>query len=60
MLEKARNKGEQELLGRREKLMLELEKLGRRTEEYAECSELDMMQQVKKKCNLEFLTKQVL
>lgn len=60
MLEKARKKGEQELLGRREKLMLELEKLSRRTEEYAECSELDMMQQVKKKCNLEFLTKQVL
>ncbi|KAF4078180.1 hypothetical protein AMELA_G00196410 [Ameiurus melas] len=45
VLEKAKQKGEQELLGRREKLMLELEKLGRRTEDYAECSELDMMQQ---------------
>ncbi|XP_046897139.1 dynein axonemal heavy chain 12 [Hypomesus transpacificus] len=42
---KAKLKGEQELLGRREKLMLELDKLGRRMEEFAECSELDMMQQ---------------
>uniref|UniRef100_A0A8C7T912 Dynein axonemal heavy chain 12 n=1 Tax=Oncorhynchus mykiss TaxID=8022 RepID=A0A8C7T912_ONCMY len=43
---KAKQKGEQELLCRRERLMLELEKLGRRMEEFAECSELDMMQQV--------------
>lgn len=43
---KAKQKGEQELLSRRERLMLELEKLGRRMEEFAECSELDMMQQV--------------
>ncbi|XP_055788183.1 dynein axonemal heavy chain 12 isoform X2 [Salvelinus fontinalis] len=42
---KAKQKGEQELLCRRERLMLELEKLGRRMEEFAECSELDMMQQ---------------
>lgn len=47
MLEKAKQEGEQELLGRREKLMLELEKLARRSEEFAECSELNMMQQVK-------------
>ncbi|MCI4387417.1 hypothetical protein PGIGA_G00073950 [Pangasianodon gigas] len=45
VLEKAKQRGEQELLGRREKLMLELVKLGRRTEEFSECSELDMMQQ---------------
>ncbi|KAK3519072.1 hypothetical protein QTP70_016355, partial [Hemibagrus guttatus] len=45
VLEKAKEKGQQELLSKREKLMLELEKLGRRTEEFAECSELDMMQQ---------------
>ncbi|XP_062316503.1 dynein axonemal heavy chain 12 [Osmerus eperlanus] len=45
VMDKAKLKGEQELLGRREKLMLELDKLGRRMEEFAECSELDMMQQ---------------
>ncbi|XP_034168074.2 LOW QUALITY PROTEIN: dynein axonemal heavy chain 12 [Pangasianodon hypophthalmus] len=45
VLEKAKQRGEQELLGRREKLMLELVKLGRRTEEFSACSELDMMQQ---------------
>lgn len=33
-------------MGRREKLLLELEKVGRRMEEFAECSELDMIQQV--------------
>ncbi|XP_045065490.1 dynein axonemal heavy chain 12 [Coregonus clupeaformis] len=42
---KAKQRGEQELLCRRERLMLELDKLGRRMEEFAECSELDMMQQ---------------
>lgn len=47
VMEKAKVKGEQDLRGRREKLMVELEKLGRRMEEFAECSELDMMQQVK-------------
>ncbi|XP_066529410.1 dynein axonemal heavy chain 12 [Hoplias malabaricus] len=45
VLEKAKQKGEQELRGRREKLILELEKLSRRMEEFAECSELNMMQQ---------------
>ncbi|XP_073448349.1 dynein axonemal heavy chain 12 [Aquarana catesbeiana] len=45
LIEKAKRKGEIELLGKREKLMLELEKLSRRMEEFAECSELDMMQQ---------------
>ncbi|XP_062872057.1 dynein axonemal heavy chain 12 [Trichomycterus rosablanca] len=45
LLEKAKHKGEQELHGRREKLILDLEKLSRRMEEFAECSELDMMQQ---------------
>uniref|UniRef100_A0A4W4EIL8 Dynein heavy chain linker domain-containing protein n=1 Tax=Electrophorus electricus TaxID=8005 RepID=A0A4W4EIL8_ELEEL len=39
------DKREQELQVRREKLMLELEKLSRRVEEFAECSELEMMQQ---------------
>ncbi|ROL53285.1 Dynein heavy chain 7, axonemal [Anabarilius grahami] len=41
----AKQKGQQELMGRREKLLLELEKVGRRMEEFAECSELDMIQQ---------------
>ena len=49
-MDKAKLKGEQELLARREKLMLELDKLGRRMEEFAECSELDMMQQVRFHC----------
>ncbi|XP_027026371.2 dynein axonemal heavy chain 12 [Tachysurus fulvidraco] len=44
VLENAREKGQQELLVRKEKLMLELEKLGRRTLEFAECSVLEMMQ----------------
>lgn len=48
MLEKAKQDGQRELLGRRERLMLELEKLGQRTEEFAEFSELDMVQQVNK------------
>ncbi|KAM4720749.1 dynein axonemal heavy chain 12 [Rhinophrynus dorsalis] len=45
LIEKARRKAESELLAKREKLMLELEKLSRRMEEFSECSELDMMQQ---------------
>lgn len=45
-MEEAKQKGQQELQGRREKLLLELEKVGRRMEEFAQCSELDMMQQV--------------
>uniref|UniRef100_A0A8C5ATC2 Dynein, axonemal, heavy chain 12 n=1 Tax=Gadus morhua TaxID=8049 RepID=A0A8C5ATC2_GADMO len=38
-------KGKEELLLKREKLMVELEKVGRRMEAFAECSELDMAQQ---------------
>ncbi|XP_030623788.1 dynein heavy chain 12, axonemal [Chanos chanos] len=45
LMEEAKQKGTQELLARREKLLLELERLGRRMEEFLECSELDMMQQ---------------
>lgn len=45
-MEEAKQKGQQELQGRREKLLLELEKVGRRMEEFAQCSELHMMQQV--------------
>lgn len=45
-MEKAKHKGEQELLLRRERLTMELEKLSRRMKEFEECSELDMMQQV--------------
>ncbi|MEE6501787.1 hypothetical protein FKM82_004321 [Ascaphus truei] len=45
LIEEAKRKGESELLAKREKLMLELEKLTRRMEEFAECSEMDMMQQ---------------
>lgn len=45
-MEEAKQKGQQELNVRREKLLLELEKVGRRMEEFAQCSELDMMQQV--------------
>ncbi|XP_052396332.1 dynein axonemal heavy chain 12 [Carassius gibelio] len=45
VMEEAKQKGQQELNVRREKLLLELEKVGRRMEEFAQCSELDMMQQ---------------
>ncbi|KAE8293583.1 Dynein heavy chain 7 [Larimichthys crocea] len=45
MMQKAKQKGEQELLAKRERLMVQLEKLGRRIEEFPHCSELDMMQQ---------------
>uniref|UniRef100_A0A8C1ZXR8 Dynein axonemal heavy chain 12 n=1 Tax=Cyprinus carpio TaxID=7962 RepID=A0A8C1ZXR8_CYPCA len=45
VMEEAKQKGQQELHSRREKLLLELEKVGRRMEEFAQCSELDMMQQ---------------
>uniref|UniRef100_A0A8C4EB11 Dynein axonemal heavy chain 12 n=1 Tax=Dicentrarchus labrax TaxID=13489 RepID=A0A8C4EB11_DICLA len=41
----AKQKGEQELIAKRERLMIQLEKLGRRIEEFPHCSELDMMQQ---------------
>ncbi|XP_038668758.1 dynein heavy chain 12, axonemal [Scyliorhinus canicula] len=45
LVEKAKLKGETELLAKREKLIVELEKLSRRTEEFGQCSELDLMQQ---------------
>ncbi|XP_069499778.1 dynein axonemal heavy chain 12 [Ambystoma mexicanum] len=45
LLEEAKLKGEHELTGKKEKLMMELEKLSRRMEEFAECSELEMMTQ---------------
>ncbi|KAG7518207.1 dynein heavy chain 12, axonemal [Solea senegalensis] len=45
LMQKAKQKGEQELLAKRQRLMVQLEKLGRRTEEFQHCSELDMMQQ---------------
>lgn len=46
MLVAAKKRGEQELLAKRERLKLELEKLGRRTDEFPHYSELDMIQQV--------------
>ncbi|XP_034447227.1 dynein heavy chain 12, axonemal [Hippoglossus hippoglossus] len=45
VLQTAKQRGEQELLAKRERLMVHLEKLGRRIEEFPHCSELDMMQQ---------------
>ncbi|XP_075883238.1 dynein axonemal heavy chain 12 isoform X2 [Nelusetta ayraudi] len=41
----AKRRGEQELLAKRERLKLELEKLRRRTDEFPHYSELDMIQQ---------------
>lgn len=46
MLQTAKQKGEKELIAKKERLMLELVKLGSRAEEFSCCSELDMMQQV--------------
>ncbi|XP_070559445.1 dynein axonemal heavy chain 12-like isoform X2 [Ptychodera flava] len=45
LVEDAKRKGERELLEKREKVMLELEKLKRRVEEFGEYGELDMMVQ---------------
>ncbi|XP_056131285.1 dynein axonemal heavy chain 12 [Lampris incognitus] len=45
VMEKAKQRGEQELVSRREKLIMELEKLGRRIEEFTGYSELEMMLQ---------------
>ncbi|XP_068561369.1 dynein axonemal heavy chain 12 [Cebidichthys violaceus] len=45
VMQKAMQKGEQELLAQRERLMVQLEKLGRRIEEFPHCSEMEMMQQ---------------
>ncbi|KAK2851543.1 hypothetical protein Q5P01_007819 [Channa striata] len=44
VMHRAKQKGEQELLAKRERLMVQLEKLGRRIEELPHYSELDMMQ----------------
>ncbi|XP_026189143.1 dynein heavy chain 12, axonemal isoform X3 [Mastacembelus armatus] len=44
VMQTAKQKGEQELLVTRERLMVQLEKLGRRIEEFPHCCELDMMQ----------------
>lgn len=46
VLQKAKQRGQEELLAKRERLMVRLEKLGRRIEDFPLCSELDMMQQV--------------
>ncbi|XP_055503511.1 dynein axonemal heavy chain 12 [Leucoraja erinacea] len=45
LVEKAKLKGETELLAKREKLIVELEKLSHRSEEFTQCSELDLMPQ---------------
>ncbi|XP_030279356.1 dynein heavy chain 12, axonemal [Sparus aurata] len=45
VLQKAKQRGQEELLAKRERLMVRLEKLGRRIEDLPLCSELDMMQQ---------------
>ncbi|XP_071332600.1 dynein axonemal heavy chain 12 [Trachinotus anak] len=45
VMQTAKQKGEKELLAKRERLMIHLEKLGRRIEQFPHCSELDMMQQ---------------
>ena len=45
MVEKSKKKGESELLEKREKLMIELEKIRKRVAEFAEYGELDMMVQ---------------
>ncbi|XP_031701028.1 dynein heavy chain 12, axonemal isoform X2 [Anarrhichthys ocellatus] len=45
VMQKAKQKGEQELLAQRERLMVQLEKLGRRIEEFPLCSEMELMQQ---------------
>lgn len=47
LMEKAKKKGEDELVAKREKLMVQLERLGRRTDEFSFLCELEMMQQVK-------------
>ncbi|XP_029291775.1 dynein heavy chain 12, axonemal [Cottoperca gobio] len=45
VMQKAKQKGEQELHAKRKTLMVQLVKLGRRIEEFPHCSELDMMQE---------------
>lgn len=46
VINRAKLKGEQELIAKREKLMVELAKLAHRIKDFPECSELDLMQQV--------------
>uniref|UniRef100_A0A8C4T2P1 Dynein axonemal heavy chain 12 n=1 Tax=Erpetoichthys calabaricus TaxID=27687 RepID=A0A8C4T2P1_ERPCA len=45
VIQEAKRKGESELYSKREKVMVELEKLSRRMEDFADYSELEMMQQ---------------
>lgn len=46
LIENAKREKENELIAKREKLILEVEKESRRMEEFAEFAELDHMQQV--------------
>lgn len=46
LIENAKREKENELIAKREKLILEIEKESRRMEEFAEFAELDHMQQV--------------
>lgn len=46
LIENAKHKKENELIAKREKLILEIEKESRRMEEFMEFAELDRMQQV--------------
>lgn len=46
LIEQSKRKGESELLAKRERLMLEVEKQTRIMEEFEEYAELDRMQQV--------------
>ncbi|XP_068600100.1 dynein axonemal heavy chain 12 [Brachionichthys hirsutus] len=45
VMQNAKQKGELEMVAKRERLMVQLEKLARRTEEFPHCSELEMIQQ---------------
>ena len=45
MIEKSKQSGEKQLLEKREKVMMELEKLRQRVDEFNDYGELDMMQQ---------------
>ncbi|XP_021171969.2 dynein heavy chain 12, axonemal [Fundulus heteroclitus] len=45
VLQSAKQKGEKELIAKREKLMVELERLAQMTEQLVNCSHLDMLQQ---------------
>jgi dynein heavy chain len=46
LIENAKRKRENELIAKREKLILEIEKESRRMEEFTEFAELERMQQV--------------